>query len=194
MCKTTLSQPSFHALAHTTTATSSDESATATSPDESITTTKASPTSTVQEAAPPPKTTSKPAKASTTPDNGIGVGVGVGLGGALANFFPGINRGDGTYYDTGLGACGITNSNSDLIVAVSHQLFDAVPGYDGVNPNHNPICNKQMKVSFQGKSVTVTVTDRCGGCQSQDVDLSPSAFNAIADPALGRIDVQWAWV
>ena len=32
-----------------------------------------------------------------------------------------------TWYETGLGACGITNSDSDLIVAVGHGLFDAYP-------------------------------------------------------------------
>ena len=32
-----------------------------------------------------------------------------------------------TYYTTGLGACGITNTDSDYIVAVSHDLFDNYP-------------------------------------------------------------------
>lgn len=33
----------------------------------------------------------------------------------------------GTYYATSLGACGVTNTDSDYIVAVSHLLFDTHP-------------------------------------------------------------------
>ncbi len=33
----------------------------------------------------------------------------------------------GTYYATGLGSCGITNSDSDFIAAVSHELYDNYP-------------------------------------------------------------------
>lgn len=38
-----------------------------------------------------------------------------------------IHFGAATYYDTGLTACGVTNSNSDYIAAVSHLLFDEYP-------------------------------------------------------------------
>ncbi|KAI0060600.1 hypothetical protein BV25DRAFT_1827786 [Artomyces pyxidatus] len=40
----------------------------------------------------------------------------------------------GTWYDTGLGACGKTNANTDLVVAVSHTLYDNYPGATA-NPN-----------------------------------------------------------
>jgi hypothetical protein len=33
----------------------------------------------------------------------------------------------GTYYETGLGACGEYNTNSDYIVAVATQTFDSYP-------------------------------------------------------------------
>lgn len=32
-----------------------------------------------------------------------------------------------TFYATGLGACGITNTDSDYIAAVSHILYDSYP-------------------------------------------------------------------
>jgi expansin (peptidoglycan-binding protein) len=44
-----------------------------------------------------------------------------------------------------------------------------------------------------GKSVTVAITDRCTGCQIGDLDFSPSAFSALADESLGRIDITWVW-
>ena len=48
-----------------------------------------------------------------------------------------------TYYATGLGSCGIVNVDTDYIAAASHILFDSFPGYNGVNPNSNPICGKK---------------------------------------------------
>lgn len=39
----------------------------------------------------------------------------------------------------------------------------------------------------QGKSVTVTITDRCTGCAEFDLDFSPSAFSQLADQSVGRI-------
>ncbi|KZT72743.1 hypothetical protein DAEQUDRAFT_663502, partial [Daedalea quercina L-15889] len=101
----------------------------------------------------------------------------------------------GTYYEAGLGACGITNTDTDYIVAVSEDLFDAYPGYDGVNPNDNPVCNKQITASYEGKSVTVTVTDRCTGCSTTSIDFTPTAFEQLADLSVGRITgMTWVWV
>nr|AGT80108.1 riboflavin aldehyde-forming protein [Hemileia vastatrix] len=94
--------------------------------------------------------------------------------------------GDGTYYGTGLGSCGITNHDSDMIVAVSHLLYDSFPGATD-NPNHNPVCGKRIVAEYGGKSVTVTVTDRCGGCKLEDLDFSPEAFSQLADQSVGRL-------
>ncbi|VDB86517.1 unnamed protein product [Peniophora sp. CBMAI 1063] len=109
------------------------------------------------------------------------------------SYLSGANSGDGTFYATGLGACGITNTDTDYIVAVSQELFDSYPGA-GANPNNNPVCNKKIKATYGGKSVTVTVTDRCTGCSLTSLDFSPSAFDKLADESVGRIhNVKWAW-
>ena len=42
-----------------------------------------------------------------------------------------------------------------------------------------------------GVSTTATVVDRCTGCSEFDVDLSPAAFNDLAEPSLGRVQVTW---
>jgi len=103
--------------------------------------------------------------------------------------------GEATFYGTGLGACGITNKDTDYICAVSHLLFDGFEGYTGGNPNSNPICNKKIKATYKGKSVTVTVTDRCVGCAKNDLDFAPSAFDQLADEALGRLTgMTWEWI
>ncbi|THU78610.1 hypothetical protein K435DRAFT_876449 [Dendrothele bispora CBS 962.96] len=105
--------------------------------------------------------------------------------------------GEGTFYTPGLGACGVTNTESDLICAVAHEFFDGYATKDGPdpnagNPNKNPICNKQIDVTYQGKSVTVTVVDRCEGCKGYDLDFSPTAFDHLASRNLGRIQgISW---
>lgn len=93
-----------------------------------------------------------------------------------------------TFYDIGLGACGWTNNNGEMVAAVSHLLYDGFDGYWGTNPNNNPICGKKAVIHFEGKEITVTIVDRCEGCALHDVDLSPTAFNLVADPNRGRLD------
>jgi len=105
------------------------------------------------------------------------------------------HTGQATFYGTGLGACGITNKDTDYICAVSHLLFDGFDGYTGGDPNSNPICGKKIKATYKGKSVTVTVTDRCVGCAMDDLDFAPSAFDQLADEALGRLSgMTWEFI
>ncbi|EPT00594.1 hypothetical protein FOMPIDRAFT_1049626 [Fomitopsis schrenkii] len=110
------------------------------------------------------------------------------------SWLSGTQTGEATYYMTGLGACGIDNTDSDYIVAVSENLFDNYPGYTGTNPNNNPVCNKQITATYQDHSVTVTVTDRCVACATTDLDFSPSAFQDLADLSEGRLyGMTWVW-
>ncbi|KAM3082067.1 hypothetical protein ACMFMG_004519 [Clarireedia jacksonii] len=96
------------------------------------------------------------------------------------------NAGDLTYYDVGLGACGWTNTDSQMVVALSHGLM-------GTQSNGNPNCGKKIKVSYGGKSVVVEVVDKCMGCNTYDLDLSPAAFSALAPESAGRIKGTWVW-
>lgn len=102
--------------------------------------------------------------------------------------------GDGTFFATGLGACGKTTSDDDFIVAVSMDLYDTFPGA-GANPNLNPVCGKKIEAHYQGKSVLVTVVDRCVGCACGALDFSPAAFAQLADFGVGRLHgVTWNYV
>ncbi|KAG9555291.1 hypothetical protein KCU77_g19000, partial [Aureobasidium melanogenum] len=106
--------------------------------------------------------------------------------------------GDLTYYGTGLGSCGITSSDSDMIVAVSHYVFDAAS--KSSDPNQNPLCGLKLRASRydeqvgERRSVDLKVVDRCVGCQATDLDVSPAAFDKLAARASGRVDVTWAWL
>ncbi|MCJ1309958.1 hypothetical protein MMC25_003619 [Agyrium rufum] len=107
-------------------------------------------------------------------------------------------HGDLTYYGTGLGACGVTSADKDDIVSVSHYLFDAQS--TGSNPNANPLCGRKIRAERfdqsvnANRSIHLTVVDRCTGCQPTDLDVSPGAFSQLADQALGRVTVNWAWI
>jgi hypothetical protein len=108
------------------------------------------------------------------------------------------HSGDLTYYEPGLGACGITSSSSDNIVAVSHYLFDAAQ--TGSNPNANPLCGKKIRATRFNeqtgtqRSVDLTVVDRCVGCQPTDLDVTTSVFDQLGPRDWGRIGVTWAWL
>ncbi|KAK3384834.1 RlpA-like double-psi beta-barrel-protein domain-containing protein-containing protein [Podospora didyma] len=102
-----------------------------------------------------------------------------------------VRSGDFTYYAVGLGACGWWNNDSELVVAMAAGDFDPSPGG---NPNKNPNCGKKIKATYNGKTVTVKVVDRCAGCKKGDLDFSPTAFSKLANKSLGRIKGKWEFV
>ncbi|KAI0425026.1 RlpA-like double-psi beta-barrel-protein domain-containing protein-containing protein [Xylaria sp. FL1042] len=101
------------------------------------------------------------------------------------------HHGDLTYYAPGLGACGVVNTGSDPIVAISHLIFD--PRTPGGNPNNNPLCGRKIKIHRNGKTITVTVRDRCEGCDRFDLDVPKKQFAKLAKPRLGRVKMNWNW-
>lgn len=75
-------------------------------------------------------------------------------------------KGDLTYYQVGLGACGEDDSGKDQtenIVALSHLLM-------GTQSNGNPYCGKKITISYGGKQVVATVKDKCMGCEHDNID------------------------
>lgn len=107
--------------------------------------------------------------------------------------------GSTTYYDLGTdgssyGACGTSLVDSDMIAAASYQMFDNWPGATA-NPNLNPICaGVYANVTYNGNSVVVKIEDRCPGCTTYHLDLSPSAFLKLAPLGKGIMDVEWEFV
>ncbi|KAI9255105.1 RlpA-like double-psi beta-barrel-protein domain-containing protein-containing protein, partial [Phascolomyces articulosus] len=100
----------------------------------------------------------------------------------------GTFSGEGTFYNTGLGSCGITNTDSDFICAMNYVDME-----NGANPNNNPKCGRKVQIKGPNGSVTVEVTDTCPTCAKGDIDLSPAAFAEIADFDAGRVDITWDW-
>ena len=56
-------------------------------------------------------------------------------------------------------------------------------------------CGKQMKVTYNGKSITVPIVDTCEACASDTshIDLTEAAYLQLAPngEAAGHINVSW---
>ncbi|RSH76614.1 uncharacterized protein EHS24_005499 [Apiotrichum porosum] len=100
--------------------------------------------------------------------------------------------GEATYYyqtegadASGEGSCGWTNTDSELIAAISTT--------DG-STWANTLCGKYAVVTntANSKTVTVEIVDNCPSCNGADsLDLSPAAFQAIGDMDTGVLDITW---
>ncbi|KAF8682227.1 Lytic transglycosylase [Rhizoctonia solani] len=76
-------------------------------------------------------------------------------------------------------AVGKTYQDYEWVAAVGTQLFqELIP--DG-NPNHSAACGKTATATWNGKSITLGIVDRCPGCGYNDIDLAPAAFQQFAD-------------
>ncbi|EPQ27214.1 uncharacterized protein PFL1_05137 [Pseudozyma flocculosa PF-1] len=99
--------------------------------------------------------------------------------------------GRGTFYSAGLGACGKTNSDQDMIVAVSKDVFERFNPSDG-NPNHNHLCGLRIKITYKGKSAFATIEDECPTCPTTSLDMTKTLFEHFADPDQGVLNgMQW---
>lgn len=102
-----------------------------------------------------------------------------------------VRTGKATFYtDGGIGACGKpVNPADQRIVAVSPKWWTTA------NPNNDPICDLKVRVTYNGKSITVPVRDKCFGCAPNHIDLGRPAFAQLASPSKGVITgVKWKFV
>ncbi|KAH9948828.1 RlpA-like double-psi beta-barrel-protein domain-containing protein-containing protein [Amylocystis lapponica] len=93
--------------------------------------------------------------------------------------------GRGTYFEVGLGACGEYNVDTDHIVALSHLIYSG--------GSH---CNKRIHITNTANNVQTTalVRDECMGCSANDIDMSPSLFEALGeDLSVGVLKVSWTF-
>ncbi|EIN03661.1 hypothetical protein PUNSTDRAFT_109272 [Punctularia strigosozonata HHB-11173 SS5] len=85
-----------------------------------------------------------------------------------------------TFYETGLGACGKTNTDADFIVALNSQQYGS-----GGN------CFDMITITANGKTTQAQITDECPGCPYGGLDLSPGLFSFFADQSAGVIYGSW---
>lgn len=87
------------------------------------------------------------------------------------------------YSPSGIGACSIPLTESDLSVAVSTALFQG-----------SAMCGRCLQVTGPLGTITVPVTNECPTCDANDLDFTPLAFEAIGTPANGVEQVTWQTV
>jgi expansin (peptidoglycan-binding protein) len=108
-------------------------------------------------------------------------GGGVPVGGSCSAAPPEA-AGDGTYYAAdGSGNCSFDASPNDLLVAAMNHPDFGTAGW----------CGACVAVTGPKGSVTVRIVDQCPECKKGDLDLSPQAFDRIADHAAGRVKITW---
>lgn len=96
-----------------------------------------------------------------------------------------IHHGEATHYDAdGSGNCSFPAVQGEVLVAAI-----GAPHYD-----RSAACGACAAVEGPDGSVTVRIVDRCPGCDPGDLDLSPAAFERIADLVTGRVPISWNYV
>ncbi|KAJ7478349.1 RlpA-like double-psi beta-barrel-protein domain-containing protein-containing protein, partial [Mycena latifolia] len=87
-----------------------------------------------------------------------------------------------TWYQPGgnYGVCGWPIGDYDYAVALSEANWAG-----GAH------CGQDITVQYNGALINVVVADLCPGCAVDGIDLTLRAFETLADPDLGVIEVEW---
>lgn len=181
----TTKAPQHQATPTTSSASASTTTTTKSNHHKSTTTSEPTTTTTATTHKPTTTTTTTTTTTSTTSEAAQETGSSISLGLGIDLKF----SGDGTWYTPGLGSCGITNSASDLIGAMNYIQMD-----NGANPNANPNCGRYVLIKGPNGTVKVKITDTCPTCAYGSIDLSPAAFEKIANLDTGRVTIHWTWV
>lgn len=128
--------------------------------------------------------------------------------------------GDLTYYTPGLGACGFTNSEADAVVALAVDQYGSDPNpnnaavcgrqiainCESIPPTahthrmlhflciHQPTHVLTGDAPDNGKTAIAEVVDKCWGCASGSIDVSPTVFSQLEDLSAGRVQVSWDFI
>ncbi|KAJ1653252.1 hypothetical protein IWQ61_006587 [Dispira simplex] len=99
-------------------------------------------------------------------------------------------RGDITYFKAGMGACGVSFTDDELVAAIHVTFFT-----NESNPNEDIICGKRIKImSDEKKSVIVTIRDKLPAGKEGDIDLTEEAFTRLYPKEVGRFVATWEFV
>ena len=99
---------------------------------------------------------------------------------------PDQRTGQATYYTSadGSGNCSFDPTPNDLLVGAMNAV-----DYAGA-----AACGACARLDGPNGSVTVRIVDQCPECPMGNIDLSPEAFDHIADRSAGRVPISWEYV
>lgn len=94
-----------------------------------------------------------------------------------------LQTGEATYYDgaDGSGNCSFPPSPQDLMIGAMNTVDYAA----------SAMCGAFVEVTGPKGNITIRIVDRCPGCSAGDIDLSPQAFEQIAELSHGRVPITW---
>ncbi|MFD0338276.1 RlpA-like double-psi beta-barrel domain-containing protein [Streptomyces sp. NPDC127117] len=82
------------------------------------------------------------------------------------------------------GACGQQIRDGDLVVALDYRMFGS-----GTSQ-----CGRKVEITHNGRSITATVLDAAPTTEAHGLDLTRGAYEALASPDQGTIDITWRFV
>lgn len=103
--------------------------------------------------------------------------------GTTTVFTSDVMQGEITFYveADGSGACSFDKTPNDLDIGAMNTA-----DYAG-----SAVCGECIQIKGPKGDVRIRVVDRCPGCSTHGIDLSPSAFEKVADKVQGRVKVTW---
>ncbi len=100
-----------------------------------------------------------------------------------------VHEGEATYYEDGrLGNCSFPPEIRPALHAAMNKA-----DYAG-SRSCGTYVNVRRKDDPQQRHVTVFIDNQCPECAAGDIDLSPAAFERIAERIEGRVPVEWSYV
>ena len=97
-----------------------------------------------------------------------------------------LHTGEATYYTfaDGTGNCGFDASPDDLMIgAMNHADYAAAA-----------VCGACVLLTGPNATITIRIVDQCPECPVGNIDLSPQAFEPIAELSAGRVPISWQYV
>jgi len=96
------------------------------------------------------------------------------------------NQGEATFYTfaDGSGNCSFDATPNDLLVGAMNATDYA----------DSAACGACAAIDGPDGSVTVRIVDQCPECPKGNIDLSPEAFDHLAQRSLGRVPIKWKYV
>lgn len=96
------------------------------------------------------------------------------------------HSGEGTFYTfaDGSGNCSFDATPNDLMVGAMNATDYA----------DSAVCGACVHIVGPNGEVTVRTVDQCPECAKGDIDLSPEAFELIAERSAGRVPIRWTYV
>ncbi|KAF9451491.1 hypothetical protein P691DRAFT_699142 [Macrolepiota fuliginosa MF-IS2] len=96
----------------------------------------------------------------------------------------GAMSGKATWFNVGLGSCGQTNTDSELVVALATSTMSG-----------GQSCGKNIQITdaSTGKASTAKVVDTCPSCAAGDLDMSPTLFREFQSLDVGVFQVNWSF-